>query len=121
MTTTTTNVDLLRNALDAIEADPTHWDGFGWATRDQGAGNLYSLAARVCILAGHAINWDRVNEWSNATFLTNGNAIPETAAALLGLGTLDAHALFDIDLNIARTRKVGDRLIRRATRGKASR
>jgi len=120
-TPTTLNIDLLRSALAVIEADPLHWDGFGWATRDQGAGELYSLAARVCVITGHAINWDRVNEWGNATFLTDGRAIPDAATELLGLGTFDAHDLFDVDLNIARTRTVGERLIKRAARGKASR
>ena len=115
-TITTLDVALLRAALDAIEAHPEQFDDHAWAARTD-AGECYSLAARVCLLAGHSINWGRVNEHGNATFLTNGEAIPETADELLGLGVIDAHKLFDVGNDIARTRKIAERLIKRATRG----
>jgi hypothetical protein len=118
--TKTLNVNLLRTALDAIESDPEHFDRHGWATRDE-TGESYSLAARVCLLAGQTINWNRVNEWGNATFLIEGRAIPNAASDLLGLGMLDAYKLFDVELDIPRTRMVAERLIRRAARRKASR
>ena len=119
-TTTTLNVALLGAALDVIEARPEQFDNQAWATRTHG-GEFYSLAARVCLLAGHTIDWSRTNEWGSATFLTNGEAIPETAAELLGLDTFDAHELFDVELTIRRTRKVAERLIKRATRGRGGR
>lgn len=119
-TTTTLDVALLGAALDVLEARPEQFDYHAWATRTD-AGEFYSLAARVCLLAGHAINWNRVNEWGNATFLTNGQAIPETAADLLGLDMFDAQDLFDVELTIPGTRKVAERLIKRATRGRGGR
>lgn len=119
-TTTTLDVALLGAALDVIEARPEQFDANAWATRTD-AGEFYSLAARLCLLAGHAINWSRVNNSGNATFLTNGEAIPATAADLLGLDTFDAHELFDVELTIPRTRKVAERLIKRATRGRGGR
>ncbi len=117
---TTINIELLRGALEAVEADPERFDAQGWATRDN-SGESYSLAARVCQLAGHSINWNRANQWGNATFLTDGRAIPDAANELLGLGTIDAHKLFDVANDIRRTRKIAERLIKRATHGKASR
>ena len=112
--TTTLNAELLRAALDAIEAHPDQWDGNGWATRDATGAEAYSLAARVCVLVGDAIDWNRVNEHGNATFLTNGQSIPDAARELLGLDSDDAYRLFDVELDIPRTRKVAERLIKRA-------
>jgi hypothetical protein len=111
--TTTLNVELLRAALDAIEAHPDQWDANGWATRTDD-GETYSLAARVCLLAGHPINWNRVNEYGNATFLTDRRAIPDAARELLGLDSDAAYKLFDVALDIRRTRKVAERLIKRS-------
>jgi hypothetical protein len=116
----TLNIDLLRTALDAIEANPEQWDQRAWATRTE-SGATYSLAARVCLLVGDAIDWDRVNEWDNATWLTNGQTIIDAANELLGLDMFDAHELHDVDNDIAKTRKIGERLIKRAKRGRASR
>ena len=113
---TTLNVDLLRAGLDAIEANPCQWDQHAWATRTEAGHETYSLAARVCLLAGHAINWRRVNEHGNATFLTDRRAIPDAARELLGLDSCDAYKLFDVALDIRRTRKLGERLIKRAGR-----
>jgi hypothetical protein len=108
------NVELLRAALDAIEAHPEQWDDNGWATRTEAGHESYSLAARICLLAGDAINWNRVNEHGNATFLTNGESIPDAARELLGIDRDDAYKLFDVDLDIRRTRKVAERLIKRS-------
>jgi hypothetical protein len=119
-TITTLDVALLRAGLDAIEAHPEQFDAHAWATRTS-TGEFYSLAARVCLLAGHAINWNRMNQQGNATFLTGGEAIPETAVELLGLGVVDAHALFDVELTIPRTREIGERLIKQATRSRGGR
>lgn len=118
---TALNIDLLRTALDAIEANPEQWDQRAWATRTETGDELYSLAARVCLLVGDEINWDRVNDWGNATWLTNGQTIIDAANELLGLGVFDAHELHDVDNDIAKARKVGERLIKRAKRGRASR
>jgi hypothetical protein len=118
---TTPNVDLLRAALDAIEANPAQWDQRAWATRSEIGDEFYSLAAWVCLLVGDEINWDRVNEWGNATWLTNGQTIIDAANELLGLDVLDAHKLHDVDNDIAKTRKIGERLIKRTKRGRASR
>ena len=115
---TTLNVDLLRAGLDAIEAHPSQWDTHAWATRTDAGGETYSLAARVCLLAGHAIDWARVNEWGNATWLTDRRSIPDAARELLGLGLLDAYKLFDVEMDIGRTRKVAARLIKRAKAGR---
>jgi hypothetical protein len=115
---TTLNVELLRAGLDAIEAHPSQWDAHAWATRADTGHETYSLAARVCLLAGCAIDWARVNEWGNATWLTDRRAIPDAANELLGLGLLDAHKLFDVANDIPRTRKIATRLIKRAKAGR---
>jgi hypothetical protein len=113
--TTSLNVELLRAALDAIEAHPEQWDANGWATRTKAGHELHSLAARVCLLAGQSIDWRRVNEHGNATFLTDRRAIPDAARELLGLDSDDAYKLFDVALDIRRTRKVAERLIKRSS------
>jgi predicted DNA-binding WGR domain protein len=114
---TNLNVDLLRAALADAEAHPDQWEQHAWATRIDtatGTRETYSLAARVCVHAGLAINWDRVNAHGDATWLTDRRAIVDAANQLLGLDLFDAHALHDAANDIARTRKIAERLIKRA-------
>ena len=112
--TTTLNVELLRAALDAIEAHPEQWDAYGWATRTEAGAEFYSLAARVCLLVGDAITGVGSTQSGNATWLTNGSTIPDAARELLALDSDEAYKLFDVELDIARTRKIAQRLIKRA-------
>lgn len=115
---TTLNADLLRAALADIEAYPEQWEPQAWAARSHTGNETYSLAARICLRAGLSIDWTRCNEWGAATWLTDRRTIPDAARELLGLHLLDAYKLFDVENDVAKSRKVAERMIKRYQAGR---
>jgi hypothetical protein len=91
------NVELLRQTLEHIEAQPDLWDQLHWAHKTD-HGIACDFAGTALTLAGNAeFEWDKraADGLEFAVEMANGDDIGETAADLLGLDPADADALFD--------------------------
>lgn len=92
-----TNVDLLRQTMDHIEAQPENWDQLHWARRTP-CGTAGCFAGTALMLAGQAeFTWStRIDDGLIfADEMLDGRDIGDAAQELLGLDMDDADGLFD--------------------------
>lgn len=109
---TTPNIPLLRQAMDAILANPEKHDQSMWATRTD-CGTAYCYAGMTCHLSGLEPDFDFIGaDWACA-IRGSDEVIREAATRLLNIDGTTAHHLFHAENTTADLKHYVDEITER--------